>query len=494
MTKSKLIIYTDGGARPNPGNCGFGVHMVLGLETDKPVTILGKYYLTTQGFILKNILKNNALIKQELKYLNVFPSDKESNSEITPLNLGPVLDIYGSLVLSNTNNHGELDAVIIALKNLDMIITKDYEVSDILFLIDSSYVLGYMKKIMLNILDLDSITANVEKITELKELLDDVSTKYNINLAKVKAHAGDLGNEKADNLATMGLFARNKSNSINDIIEYIKVDKDYFKDVKIDFDLFPFKQIFTFSLESVKDKNTYYGLNYKDITDIGRKINSVSYTIVKTKKPNAILNKVTNIVDNTLGSTRYPYLILMNNLTNKTFLREYLRYGENYITIKKAPMLTIDSINNDIIAKILLAPGLSVMVIDKFINLEYELDNFVNNTLSKHYETFDITDLIYYTEKEKTKILPEFVNDKHILKFKYSKEGFNKTTIRLHSRLDLPNRNKLKRYESLNPKVYLITFVNKSILEYKTVIVLNNEDYIYTSNVYSNKVFLKYKK
>jgi len=493
MKKGKLIIYTDGSGMFNPAMSGFGIHMMIGLETDKPVGILGKYFLTTQGFVLRNIFKNKALIKEELKHLNPFPNDRDYNSEIIPMNLGPVLDIYGSINLSSTNNQGEMDAVIVALKNLDRMITDDYDIKDIVFLIDSNYVLIYMKKILLNILDMETVTINTEKVAELKELLDDVSNKYNINVNKVKAHSGDLGNEKADDLATMGVLSRSRNNSIDDIVEFIRVEKDYFKDVKIDFDLFPFKQLFTFSLESVENKNTYYGLNYKDITDIGKKINSVTYSIVKNKQPVEILNKVTNIVDNVLGSTRYPYLILMANLSNRIFLREYMRYGENYITTKKTPMMTVNSIDKKTLAKILTEPGLSIMVTDMFNHLEYEMDNFINNKLSNKYEVFDITDLIYLTEKEKTKILPEFINDKYIIKYKYSKDGFRNTTIRIHSGLDLPARNNLKRHESNNPKVYLITLLNKTILEYKTVIVLNNEDYIYTSNIYANKIFLKQK-
>ena len=494
MKDATLIIYTDGGAVPNPGPSGSGIHMVIAYEDVKPVSILGKYNITNLGYILKTNMKTEPLINQELKLINPFPSDADYNKTIKQLKIGPILDICYSNPKSTTNNQAELDAVIFALKNIDKIINIDYNITNITILSDSTYVLGILKKILLNILDLKEVNANVEYVSELKDILLTLNKDYKITIGKVKAHDVNIGNIKADMLATMAINKRKKvNNNVDVIVEYFKLEKDYWKEPSINMDIFYFKQLFNFYPTTI-GKKIYYGLNYKKESDMGKKITDVTYTIIKVKEPNELIDNILNIIKDALGTTYYPFIVILDKLTNKSLLRDYLLYGKDFLTVKRKPYISIETASGIEIAKVLDPPGLSAIVIEKIRKLEKTVDNFIINNLSEIDEIFDITDLIYDVNDKKTTIKSDFINDKFKIKFKYENKNFRAVTIKLRPGLDLPSRNILKRYEKLNPKVYLIVTVTNYVLDYKTIITLNDNIIIYSNNIYSNKIIMKPKK
>jgi len=498
MIKAKLIIYCDGGSNPNPsvssGGTASGIHAITAIDDDKVIGVAGKWNITSQGYILRTNLKTDNLIKEELKSINLFPADNEENKTIKPLRLGPVTDISYSDYRSTTNNQGEIGAVIYALENIEDLIPTGYEVTDILFLLDSTYVLGYMKKIMLDLIDVSTIETNTTYILRLKDILDEVSNKYSINLGKVKAHSDNLGNDIADYLSTMGIMKRSIFRVLEDIVIKTVIEKDYFKDPAINTDLFFFKQLFNFYPDNAVQRRTYFGLNYKKQSDMGKKITGVTYSILKLQTPNETIDMILNIVRETLGSTYYPYVLLIDNIVNKNVLRNLLRYGRNFLYVKLNPVITIKTMTGVDIAQVMSPPGTSINVMDKINIYDEELDDFLEDKLSDKNEIFDITDLIYETtEKGNNVIKKEILNDKHVFKFKYTQPEYRATTIRLRPRLDLPNRNKLKRYEKLNPIVNLIITRKNYVIEYKTVIKLDDGNVIYSNNAYSNLVVLKHK-
>jgi len=497
VVKGKIVIYCDGGARPNPGKTGYGVHMYMAIEHKKPVAILSKYAVTNNGYINKVNIKTDNLINNELRLLHLFPEDNNENKMIIPMMLNKVVELYGHRDNSFTNNTAELDAIIMALDKLSLLESDDIECSELTILTDSTYVLGFIKKILTDRLDLLDVNVNLEHLEELRELINVVGKAYKINIGKVPAHEDNLGNNKADMLATLGVML-NRNNKTDTVIQHVMVDtKDYWKVPNLNLDKLFFKQVFNFYPDTSLTDNVIYGINYKDPSDIGKKITNITYTVCKLNEQPTILFDIIKIIRSKLDNTFYPYLIFLDILTNKNLLRDYLRYGKDFLIVSGDEFTVIKTITGLVLAKVMYPAGLSSIVMDKCLQLDTVLREYQTDKLMPNVETFDITDLIY-TKNSKSKVIikPDIINDKYIVKVPYRHKNPNirALTIRVRTKLDLPNRNTMKRFETLNPKVILMVTVYDKLVEYKTLVILNNEDYILSSNIYSNKIILKEKK
>ena len=140
----RVIIYTDGACRGNPGPGGWGALMIFGNHEKER-----------------------------------FGGEKET-----------------------TNNRMELTATIEALKAL----TRNCEVN---LYTDSTYVKNgvqqWMEKWKIN----NWKTANRKPVKnrDLWERLDELTTRHKISWHWVKGHSGDIGNERADELANRGIDA-----------------------------------------------------------------------------------------------------------------------------------------------------------------------------------------------------------------------------------------------------------------------------------------------
>jgi len=452
-----LFIYCDGSSKPNPGPSGYGVHMVLGSNLIKPKNIIGKYKLTTDGYITNVEFKNS------------------KNKEL--LGLFKCIEIYGYEDSSDTNNMGELDAVIQSINMLDTIIDSiETKPSKLVFLLDSTYVINNIEKVRTKDFDMSSINANKTKVNKLKKMFDKIENKYDITIKKVKAHTDDLGNIRADMLATMGRLLRYKKNRSNYNI-YIG-DKDFWKDPNVDRDFYYMKLLFNFYPDTDIADRSYYGLNYKKENEIGKKLSMVTYNIIKTIKVNDVIYGFIKLIRDALGEHYVPYILRLNDIFNKNILRDLLIYKDDFLTIENKRHFIINTVTGVEVARELYPPALSKNVIDKFIQLDEEMIECFNNK-----NLIDITDLLYNIVDDKYTIKKELVNDKVIINYKY-----DKTKLKLLMKYDLPPRNTLKRLEKQQPKVYLIVKDIGNILEYKTIVVLNNDDAILTTNYYSNKV------
>ena len=103
--------------------------------------------------------------------------------------------------LNTTNNRMELTAVIRALEHYDE--AKELEVFT-----DSKYVMQGITEWIKNWKTNHWKTSQKKDVKnkDLWVLLDSVSAKHDIKWSWVKGHAGDYGNEIADNLATQAIL------------------------------------------------------------------------------------------------------------------------------------------------------------------------------------------------------------------------------------------------------------------------------------------------
>tara|TARA_R110002096_G_scaffold269820_2_gene463643 strand:- start:2949 stop:3386 length:438 start_codon:yes stop_codon:yes gene_type:complete len=142
MSKKKVQIYTDGACRGNPGIGGWGATLSYN---------------------------------------------------------GTVKEIYGGEQLT-TNNRMEMTAVIEALSAL----TK---ASDVTLYSDSKYVLQGINDWMPNWKKRNWKTASKQAVknVDLWQKIDQLAQAHEIKWVWVKGHSGDPGNERADELANLGI-------------------------------------------------------------------------------------------------------------------------------------------------------------------------------------------------------------------------------------------------------------------------------------------------
>jgi len=470
-----IVAYTDGGARPNPGDTGYGIHMIITNDNIKHKQIKSKYKLTPNGYVEKNLFR------------------KDKDIEI---GLEKVIDVYGYDKQDTTNNMAELRAIWILF---NLLLSTTYEelfmdIDKIVIKLDSNYVLGFLKKIENNHEEFYDIP-NAKLINEIRELYKQVKKKYKeIELVKVSAHIGHIGNEKADMLATMGLY-KNKESESKEFKNIVVVNgEDYYKIHLEKHPLLDNKLLFKFTNMEYIDR--YYLFNYKEENDVGRRLNDVIYTVVDLNGDFPELNDISRKFNNSTTSI-IPYLIKIDNIYNKDISANLLLYKEDYLKVIIERPYRITTINDITLATEIYPPGLAFVAQETFRGLSQILDDYKNNTLPPQYKIIDITDYIYTTNKKgKTTIKKEIVNDKYVLTIK--KDTIDKNLIanvNIKLGLDILKRNVLKRIESKEPTVKLLIHDHKGYITYYTLIITkeNNDKYNYVlaMNKYANLIYKK---
>jgi len=463
----KALIYTDGSANNNSGDTGYGVHIVILDEDVKPKNVFTKYGLTDMGYLLKPEIKK----------------DKELNE----VGLYRVYEIYGYNKESTTNNQAELDAIKQAYKAIVILNEKDdLEVEEVTILADSTYCLNFINKMLKETFFIEDVKANVDEVDALYKDFLYAKQHFSLKIGKVPAHSENLGNDRADLLANMG---RQRYLAHDEQAEYLLDGGiDFWKLPVLDVDIFHFKQLIRFYPDDA-DNNVYYGLNYKSESDIGKKVNDVVYTVLELPQPDQLVQDIITKVRETLKDFYVPYILNMQNMTNKKNLFDYLKYGEHVVTIVYKPYVSVMTLTGVELAKELYPTGLSRKVMGNMDVIRNEVDTYVRDGPTKE-QYIDITDLIYETsDKDKNIIKKEIINDKFKLSYKLE---YAKLNIRL--RYDLPPRNLLKKLESKEPKVVLAIRDAGPMYIYKTIVIANDGSLLYTNNYYSNRVIKKIRK
>lgn len=184
------VFYTDGGARPNPGNAGWGVHGYF-YDKEKEVKNPGKYNVpTTHGYAA---------------------SYSNTDKSILPVKILMYLDGFGSL-FDQTNNVAELEAATQLFDYLLKLHEEGVQLKDVRVFLDSRYVLQGLTEFYPNWARNNWMTSTGKPVSNL--------TMWKILVAKylklkeavtlvldwTKGHIGELGNTRADELATRGIF------------------------------------------------------------------------------------------------------------------------------------------------------------------------------------------------------------------------------------------------------------------------------------------------
>lgn len=496
----RLVAYPDGGAIPNPGAAGFGVHgyyFDIDFQVDK-ATLLGN------PFIIQEIQNRVSYCTPTTKgYESCDNLSVPKNKAVTfakPLGYIDICDHLGSI---ETNNVAELHGLL----QIYMFAAKNEEIKEICVLPDSKYVLDTMEIYVKswkrnNWLKSDGIEPkNLLLIQELDQYQDALKGRgCKIEFKWVKGHSGDLGNGMADYFASIAVNAGQeylRAGVVNNhrvkLLEEVSSDKGYWTKDVVRHPFLGFRRTYFNRVKSKNEPGHYFMIEPSE-TDmmIGKRANE-AYSVVRLNKPCELLENVISAQGQFGQEENRVILGLMDRIYNKFTSKFSLWFGRRafFGSANRREVLFRDM---SPVALEHNPPLLIYRATEILLNLDSLLDEFLVQTgkterdMESEENSYlcpvieDITTEFYNVEDKKTggdisrklTLRPEFtVGYKNHILHKEKVIGGKVLNLKfpLVLGMDVPNRNQLKRLEVDLPNVYLLTWHDSGVtLRYAFVI------------------------
>ena len=463
----RAVVYTDGGANPNPGFTGYGftgyVYYIdeLGFSTSKKP---GTHTMTDKGF-----LKND-----ELKKLKA--------NKVKPIFY---LNGYGSLI-QGTNNQGELLAVI---NSLDVMLKEpSFNLKEVHFKIDSKYVIGWVIKLLTKTYSISDDVKNYDMIVNLQaNLLECIKNNIRITTEHVYGHTDVFGNELADQLATLGVYlaSKNKTEFQHVITDVNEVN--LWKLNKVIPDIVSGKRLYC-RQDRVFNIPTYEALSYKDDNFLGTN-KPCGYTVARLPKSIPVIEDIRELVHKQLNGVFKPYIMYMDTLGSSVFLRWLHLFSYSSIRAVGNTRYNASLVGDDVpVYMEKVTNGIMTQVYEYMDELHKQLD-LVKDT--GHYKIMDITDLFYAKDKKDVhRLLPDINSAVSCLNVQYTVDD-KVIDLPLDLGTDIADRNRLKRIEKDVLKVEIIIKEFPIRLQYTSRITLVDGTVAIWSSINANNVFKK---
>ena len=505
--KQRMVLYTDGSARPNPGDGGYGIHGYL-YNFNDPKSDYGyeNFIVTNRGY------KEAREIRGNIK-------------KVTPIK---VYDIAGGCKGKVTNNYAELSACIAALR---LALTEDIRL--LLIKTDSDYIkqglTDYLSVWKRNdwMTNAGTEVANVTLWKEADRLLTLMKSK-SIKLAVewVRGHNGQPGNEKVDKLANAGRIRSINANYEEQVVvvdadEYfgitaktLIVNKDKVQEVKPNarHPLIHKPWMYFRSLaEGIVNGEYYFGNIGRDEDFLGKRDANGGYAIIKLDEPDPVLEKIRRLQISLSGDNHAIFVGNMKNILIDKVAKSIITDQSSIvvqISTRRKDMYFVDTpmeenethdysmMNVLPLTREAFPPKLTFRVIDCLTFMKEKLSEYVsaNNATNTYYditsEFYDITtksskkgDTVVYKLKDSLKVGTIMVP------ISITYEG-NELTVRYNLTIDGPDRNVFKHLEKYAPKITLLVYKESPLaVRYMTVIECNGALSIW-AGYYSNQIFL----
>ena len=507
-----MIIYSDGGVRPNPGFAGWGIHGYM-YAAAKPKKGSGNadHYLVNRGYVTKEEVAKAGYDFKEYSNEEFLAAHYTASSiplEVTPIHY---VNGFGAMPYITTNNVAELHAAINAMKH-----ALDYDVNVLDIWTDSQYVCkgteqwvpGWIRNNWMrpptkeNNFESKEVANKKDwlELIALRKQLTDCGTQVRLNW--VRGHNDHLGNTTADHAATAAVMLATRNgtsfNKEGQKFSMMNVDKadGYWK---YDSERHPFianpRMYYNTHPDLQKTGEYYFGNHGKDDDLIGKRMSDGAYAVVLLDTPDPILELVRAFsCRQAMGSDSIVFARL-DQLYNPTIHREISLFEENALVSAKTTGLNLESLGREPLVTDVDPPRLVTRVVDCVEDMLVTLKKFVD----KHPSiiTTDITGILYETAEKPDKKTGEFVMQ---LKPEYNvgfasmeveanyqgKEAVEQAPVTLTLSIDLLGRNSLKRLESTNPKVTLITWLEADDAFRYATVIQSGKDIGIWAGYYSN--------
>lgn len=511
-----LVLYTDGGCRERTRKAGAGVHGYFydpTKHTDKFVAVDNwkKDQITTHGYVDANNYEKMAV-------------------DYKARQVQPTVFVDGVLALgeNSSNNIAEIKAASKALE-----VALEAKTPSLTILADSEYTLYGINGGIAQWKASGWLKSNGEPVKnrEQWEELDKHLTAFieaewapTLMAAWTPAHVGNYGNERADSLATRGIYYSLPENCSNSVVLDYSASSGYLNP-KVDHNrLLAGQHLYFFShakgARKTEDGRSIYfmGCQGSDEELHGKPVSDTTYIVSYLKEPDHVIDhliaKQESVDAGTYGRTYIAYLQTILNSKTYTELRQrglpFMTRGKNgrdlylddtqLMSERTPPMLAwrdeeslsyVRGLLEGFLAKQketkeekLAVPGL--VVYDRLGHRE-EKTQELNLVIT------DCTELFFKPEegkKKKTHKLTEFMSQTARsveVTVRHNVYGTEETAkIPLTVGLDIPRRNVLGALLDANPKLYVITLrASDHGFRYATVVQTDTDVAIWCA-VHSN--------
>lgn len=474
-----MVLWSDGGARPNPGNSGWGLHGYLYLA-DKPKKGAGNadFLLSDRGYVSKITAG-----------ITTVP-----HKEITPVHY---VDGYGSFGYPATNNVAELAGALAGLEY-----AAQYSISSLTIYTDSTYVCQGLEKWVKGwerngwIKYGGGEIPNVDLWKRLVSAKDALVAKgVRVKIEWVRSHNGDPGNEAADRLATVSVMAASRLGGRTEITS--APAEGYWK---YEAKRHPFIANRRMYFNTKTEHNTpgvyYLGEHGKDDEMLGKRTSDGAYSLVTLGEPDPVLELVRNFQIQVAGETDSLVMLRVDHLFRPATHREITTHGTLAINQPSHWQLGLACMDEEPLTKELKPPRLAMRAVEAIQEMAVKLEEYQAG--AAHIVVTDLTPILYETtitvnkkgeSKTTMQLKPEYnvgfaalgVEANYLVG-----EAVSSAFVTLTLGIDLLDRNALKRLEDELPKVSLISWnESPSVFRYATVIEAGNNKGIWCG-VYSN--------
>ena len=485
-----IVLYSDGGVKPNPGMAGYGVHGYI-FETTTPTkgVGLGSIVPCTIGYTEKDKLTD---IKPEDALISKSIVDELYNFQVTPIKY---IDAFGTvdtlidgqyLVAPTSNNHAEIRAVIRALE-----IIAEHKPDFAFINSDSELVVRGTNEWLKLWNDQKWVkrdgspvanTAAWQTLYEAKKVVDDLGIPF--RLKWIRGHDGDTGNERADKLATIGRFSALRGVTYHECV--LKETEGYWKQ-KLEKNPLLLNRYcyFNTNKETMIPGVYYLGNHGKNHSHNGNRISDRSGCVVKIKTPDPVIEMIREYQSKTIYGLDMLYVINLDKVFNSNTYDELNTYGELLIEPPMNFRKDLKTLGDVTITEEQNPAKLSQRTLSSLEELQQVLDSFLNK--KEDVIVTDITD-IFYEKSIKTKNKKNVEESVQTETKLHSSVGVGCPSIKINGRfnkdgndtilsvtlnigIDTLERNSLKKIETCDPKIYFVSWSDGgSLFRYATVI------------------------
>lgn len=486
-----VVIYTDGSARPNPGNIGWGVHGFL--YTTEPTARgsgLSSQLLTKQGYV---------------------PFSQKGKADLAIVHPIEYYDFFGAGEITASNNAAEVDALYYALEKLK---TADVEVIQVYT--DSEYLRRGLNEWVHQWADRNWRREDGSPIPNAfhwKRLLDEFNTVkargIKLTIDWVKGHSDNFGNIIADKLATIAVLY--SMDQVRHSECQVSPAQGYWKSEVERHPFIHFKRMYFNSTPEFNVSGQYYIAEPGgDDFVVGKKLPETSFSVVKLKEPDRVIEVVKSCQFEAANAINAIMFMRLEKVYSPDVFPYIEQHGKYALLQSARSSLGLSFLDKTPVTLEINPSGQSLRAIESFGFLEELLERFEHLDAGIEdpsiertcFEAHDITDRFYLREerikKKETviecKLNPQFgVGFKDLMVDIHIDHEGTPCAVKVPLILggDLPPRNSLKRIETLSPKVTLLTWKEaKQSVRFACVVEVTSGIGIW-SNFFADRIFLR---
>lgn len=419
----------------------------------------------------------------------LFPYEIGKTPTVTPLDF---FEITKSDSTTLTNNHGEVEGAILAIKYaMSRKHTKTLKIYT-----DSTYVVSIIEKLQTDPSIEYTGKPNDHLWEELSLLLSKVG--FIITVKHVRAHGNSLGNIIADKLANI---ARIESEKLKDNGSPKVRTNEWSTNKYVNSPTTRPKYMFMsniYFMPEIMNPEPYYFISKPD--NIGQPDSGIMYGLVIPKERVDDVDLFHRKLIDASSPVIRPSRVDLDALYNKFIFRLYSTYGENCITTidnPKKTMVTVmaqkEDFINSIVATEIFPAGLSVGATAIFNTIHDTYTDAVNN--KPNIFSKDITENIIKYEEKNGKCTGTMVvdNTKKFIKTILEVDGTSFPVILVFG-VDIPPLNLFTKYKKMKTTIQLYySKLSKSCI--RTYIRVTNDEFdMFTENTFGQDIYFIPKK